>query len=104
MRSAEDNIALGWSCADELAQLEVQTLALHTADRIDVQLNSPRDCWELVKAACPNPDNVVHIQETFNTITAINSATHADATATEWWADMIGYQDVLASRLRASND
>lgn len=93
-----------WSCGtDGLAVLELQTLAMFSAGQVDVQLTSPRDCWELIKTSCPDPDKVDDVQAAFDAITAINTATHAEATASQWWVDMIGYHDVLASRMRAGD-
>lgn len=84
-----------------LAKVEQRYLALVSAQAHPASLHSPRDCWLAMKTACPNPDNVLMVQAAHDAITAINTATLSTDTQAGWWADMIGYQDVLASRLRA---
>lgn len=85
-----------------LAEVEQHYLALVSTQAHPASLHSPRDCWSAMKTACPNPDNVLMVQAAYDAITAINTATLSADTQNGWWADMIGYQDVLASRLRAS--
>lgn len=64
----------------------------------------PRARWSTFKAKYSNPDEILAVQEAYDLLTEINNVTLADDTATDWWASMTAYRDVLASRLREDDE
>ncbi|MCP4528767.1 MAG: hypothetical protein GY833_23065 [Aestuariibacter sp.] len=62
----------------------------------------PKARWQSLKDLCPNPDDVVAIQEAYDLIEAIDKDVTWSVAEPQWWLDMSNYQRVLGKRLQAT--
>tara|TARA_B100000700_G_scaffold311500_2_gene393749 strand:+ start:175347 stop:175835 length:489 start_codon:yes stop_codon:yes gene_type:complete len=64
----------------------------------------PQARWQALKDLCPNPDDVIAIQEAYDLIEAIDKDVVWSVSEPQWWLDMSNYQRVLGKRLQAQGN